>query len=200
MKERKYKEEYKLETQLDVKTGKPKQIPVYMGDHYRLGEEKKGVALACILPLFAYLALYAAYMLLDSASARCIYVMPIAACATIPTLYALLGAVSALRAPEKMTRVQRETGVGRVMRSMMGCGVITALAVIGDAAFVLQNGMAGEGAAFALLVGASAAAWWGFVRSKAIYNGAQVIPGLAAKEAAKAAQKKASGEKGAAKA
>lgn len=185
MKERKYKEEYKLETQLDVKTGKPKQIPVYMGDYYLMDAEKKTLLNAGVPPLAAYFVLYAAYMLLDSPSARCIYVMPIAACATIPTLYAALGALSMMRAPKKMKRVERETGVGRVMRSMIGCGVITALACAGDAVFLLRNGFSGELAAFGALLGACAAAWLGFARSRALYSSVQIIPGLAAKEAAK---------------
>ena len=186
MKERKYKEEYKLETQLDVKTGKPRQIPVYMGDYYHLEAGKRAIAIACWLPLAAYLVLYAVYMLLDSPSARCIYVMPIAACATIPTLYAVLGALSALRAPQKMTRVERETGVGRVMRSMIGCGTVTALSCVGDAVFMLRNGFAGEMHAFLMMLGACAAAWWGYARSRALYHSVTVIPGLAAKEAEKA--------------
>jgi len=184
MKERKYKEEYKLVTKLDEKTGKPKQIPVYMGDYYAYaqGVSRRGLALACLPGLAAFIALYSGYMALGSPSSYCIYVLPFACCAIIPLLYACIGAVNMLRFAGKMTRVQKETGVARLLRSLIGCGVFTALAELGDMIFMLRNGFAGEGLAALLLMLSSVCAWYGFARIRRIHNAMTIIPGRAAQQ------------------
>jgi len=184
MKERKYKEEYKLVTKLDEKTGKPKQIPVYMGDYYAYaqGVSRRGLALASLPGLAAFIALYGVYMALSSPSSYCIYVLPFACCAIIPLLYACIGAVNMLRFTGKMTRVQKETGVARLLRSFIGCGVFTALAVLGDMIFMLRNGFAGEGLAALLLMLSSVCAWYGFARVRRIHNAMTIIPGGAAQQ------------------
>ena len=191
MKERKYKEEYKLETQLDVKTGKPKQIPVYMGDYYVLAAPKKEIVKAGLVWLAAHAVCYGAYLLMNSPSSYCIYVLPFACCALIPLLYAVMGAVNALRAPRRMTRVQKETGVARLMRSLMGCGIFTALAALGDGVFMARNGAAGEVPAALALLAASVLAWMGFARVCRLHAGIATEPGLAAQEAQRSASKEA---------
>jgi len=190
MKERKYKEEYKLVTKLDEKTGKPKQIPVYMGDYYAYaqGVSRRGLALASLPGLAAFIALYGVYMALSSPSSYCIYVLPFACCAIIPLLYACIGAVNMLRFTGKMTRVQKETGVARLLRSFIGCGVFTALAVLGDMIFMLRNGFAGEGLAALLLLASSVSAWYGFACMRRVVNALTVIPGRAAQETNKAGE------------
>lgn len=185
MKERRYKEEYKLITQLDEKTGRPKQIPVYMGDHhvYAQGATRGALAMAALPGLIGFIALYGGYMALSSPSSYCIYVLPFACCAIIPLLYAGIGAANMLRFTGKMTRVQKETGIARLMRSFIGCGVFTALAVLGDAVFMLRNGFEGEALAACLLLLSSVCAWYGFTRVKRIHNAMTVIPGKAAQKA-----------------
>lgn len=186
MKERKYKEEYKLVTRLDEKTGKPKQIPVYMGDYYAYaqGVTRRTLALSCLPWLAAFAALYGMYMALGSPSSYCIYVLPFACCAIIPLLYACIGAVNTLRFAGKMTRVQKETGVARLLRSFIGCGVFAALAALGDVVFMLRNGFAGEVLAALALLWASIAAWKGFGAVRKLHNNLSVFPGRAAQEQA----------------
>lgn len=184
MKERKYKEEYKLVTRLDEKTGKPKQIPVYMGDYYETAAERKAIAVDCLPWLAGFIACYGVYMALSSPSSYCIYVLPFACCAIIPLLYACIGAVNALRFTGKMTRVQNETGIARLMRSFIGCGVFTALALLGDLVFMLRNGFAGEALAALMLALSSVCAWCGFAKARRIHNAMTVIPGRAAQEKA----------------
>lgn len=186
MKERKYKEEYKLVTQLDEKTGKPRQVPVYMGDTYAHAEGvTRGKLAAAALPWLAGFALcYGAYMMLGSPSSYCIYVLPLACCAILPLLYACLGAANMLRFTGRMTRVQKETGVARLMRSFIGCGAFTALAVLGDMVFMLRSGFAGEWPAALLLALSSMCAWCGFAKARRIHNAMTVIPGRAAQEKA----------------
>lgn len=186
MKERRYKEEYKLITQLDEKTGKPKQIPVYMGDYYAYadGVNRAALAKAGLPYLAAFVAAYGAYMALGSPSSYCIYVLPFACCAVLPLLYAVLGAVSMLRHTGKMTRVQKETGIARLLRSLMGCGVLTAMALLGDVVFMARNGFAGEVLAALCLLAASGCAFVGFDRVRRIHNAMTVIPGKAAQNKA----------------
>ena len=131
MKERKLKEEYRLETRLDTRTGKPKQIPVYMGDDYHLGGEtdRRRLLSDCLVWLAALMICWFGYLMINSPSSRCIYVLPFASCASIPMLYAGIGAVNALRAPRKMTRLQQETGIARLMRSHLGCAIFLTLAL-----------------------------------------------------------------------
>ena len=193
MKERKFKEEYKLITQLNEKTGKPRQIPVYMGDYhaYAQGTNRALLAKAALPGLGGLIACYAAYMALSSPSSYCIYVLPFACCAIIPLLYALMGAVNMLRVTGHMTRVQKETGVARLMRSLIGCGVFTAMAALGDVIFMLRNGFAGEGIAALMLMLSSVCAWYGFAQVKRVHNAMTVIPGKAAKEAAQKAGEQA---------
>lgn len=185
MKERKYKEEYKLITQLDKK-GNPCQIPVYMGDYYAYAQKTTRKERArIVLPWYAgFTACYFVYMMLGSPSSYCIYVLPFACCAIVPLLYASLGTANTLRFTGKMTRVQKETGIARLMRSFIGCGVFTALAVLGDVIFMFRNGFAGEWLAALLLAAASVSAWSGFAKVRRIYNAMTVIPGRAAQEKA----------------
>ena len=186
MKERRYKEEYKLITQLDEKTGKPKQIPVYMGDYYAYadGVGRAALAKAGLPYLAAFVAAYGAYMALSSPSSYCIYVLPLACCAVLPLLYAVLGAASMLRYMGKLTRVQKEKGVARLMRSLMGCGALTALALLGDVVFMVRNGFAGEALAALMLLAASGCAFVGFDKVRRIHNALTVIPGKAAQNKA----------------
>lgn len=189
MKERKLKEEYRLETRLDTRTGKPKQIPVYMGDDYHLGGEtdRRRLLSDCLVWLAALMICWFGYLMINSPSSRCIYVLPFASCASIPMLYAGIGAVNALRAPRKMTRLQQETGIARLMRSHLGCAIFLTLALVGDAVFLLLGGGRAELPGAALLALAAAAAWTGFARVKRICKGITVQPGRAAQEAAKKA-------------
>lgn len=190
MKERKYKEEYKLVTELDKK-GNPCQIPVYMGDYHAYAKSATRAERAkLLLPWYlGFGVCYFVYMMLGSPSSYCIYVLPFACCAIIPLLYASIGAANMLRFTGKMTRVQKETGVARLMRSMIGCGVFTAMAALGDLVFMLRNGFAGEGLAALMLTLSSVCAWYGFVQVKRVHTAMKIIPGKASKEAQRADQK-----------
>ena len=104
--------------------------------------------------------------------------------AVLPLLYAVLGAVNMLRYTGKMTRVQKETGIARLLRSLMGSGVLTAMALLGDVVFMARNGFAGEVLAALCLLAASGCAFMGFDRVRRIHNAMTVIPGKAAQNKA----------------
>ena len=174
MKERKYKEDYRIEVTLDER-GRDRRRAVYQGDDFYLPENAG--RLWTHAGMFAvYAALYLAYLLLNSPGSYCIYVMPIAACAVIPSAYWSMGLISMLRAPQKMTSTQKEKGIGRVMRSAMGCMVLLLTACVGDVIFMARNGNCfAELPAFALLVCAGMAALGVFRYVKGLYNAIRVV-------------------------
>lgn len=179
MKERKYKEDYRLVTSLDHK-GNPKQTPVYEGDYFMLGAgvSARDMAVACVVLGGVFFAAYVSYLFLNTPSAYCIYVLPVACAAAIPLIYLAIGAVNALRAPEKMTRVQAETGIGRVMKSHLGCGILSGLAAAGDVVFTLVSGrFSEEWPGLLLLTLSCAAAFAGFFAARGIYKGLRVLSG-----------------------
>lgn len=178
MKERKYKEDYALEQYIDER-GKEKRRAVYRGKWYRLhanAEEKKKLRLFSVLTCAAFAAVYLFYMKLSTPSAWCMYVLPVAAAGLIPLLYWAMGLFAMLRAPEKMTSIDKENGVGRVMRSAMGCMLLMGIASVGDIIFMARSGnFTAEWPGFLLLLCACAIAYAAFHRIKDCYNHIQVL-------------------------
>lgn len=180
MKERKYKGQYKLHTEMDEK-GREKRVAVYQGDYYALDltvEAKRAFFKRSLIVLAVFAVLYMAYLCLASPSSYCIYVLPFASAAMAPLVYCIMGMVSMLRAPQKMTSVQKEKGIGRVMRSFLGCMVLLFLASLGDLILMIRSQNANEEMiGFALLVCAAVTAVAGFRQTKEVYNHIRVISG-----------------------
>lgn len=144
MKERKYKDDWYNEVSLDDR-GKEKRTPVYRGAWFRLpaGQEKKALLPWACVPWMCCIALILLYFRLDFPGARMLYVFLPAALTLFPGLYWLLGIVSLFRAPQKMTRLQKENSVGRILRSAAGCTVCLCAALLGDLV-LLCTGVSGE--------------------------------------------------------
>lgn len=174
MKERKYKEDYRIEVTMDER-GRDRRRAVYQGDDFYLPENAG--RLWTHAGMFAvYTALYLTYLLLNSPGSHCIYVLPIAACAVIPTAYWAMGLFAMLRAPKKMTSTQKEKGIGRVMRSAMGCMVLLLTACVGDVIFMIRSGnMALEIPAFVLILCAGITALGAFRHVKGVYNAIRTV-------------------------
>ena len=135
MKARKFRRDWTEETRLDPVSGKEKRTAVYRGVWYRYGgadRDKTGRVLRAALPCLAFFLLILLYFLLDFPGATILYVFLPAAVSLFPTLYWGIGAYGVWRAPDPMTRLQRETGVERVLRSSAGCFVCALAAVAGD--------------------------------------------------------------------
>lgn len=178
MKERKYKEDYRLETRITDR-GREKRVAVYQGEWFTpAGDEDWRQARRFSLGgLIAFVLCYAAYMRLSTPSAWCMYVLPVAAAGLIPALYWGMGLFTLLRCPSPMIRTQREKGVGRVMRSALGCMVLLGMAALGDVVFLAVGGQAlAELPGFALLVCCAAISAGSFFRVKAAYNGMKTVP------------------------
>ncbi len=143
MKERKYKGDWVNETRFDEQ-GREKRVPVYRACLFTLrpGKEKLKLLLYALLPWIGYLALLILFFRLDFPGARVLYVFLPAALGLFPCLYWAMGVWALYRAPEQMTRLQKENGVGRVLRSAAGCTVFSCAAVIGEIIFMLSGGSA----------------------------------------------------------
>lgn len=175
MKERKYKEDYGFRTYVDDK-GREKREAVYKGDYFRYEkgpEEKKAALVWAAVCTVLFLFFYLIYMKLSTPSAYCMYVLPLAACALIVLVYWIMGLFSMWRAPEKMTRLQKENGIGRVLRSSVGCSIILLMASVGDIIYMifsLKGSWTKEIPGFALLCCAAMAAMGCFLRIRDSYN------------------------------
>ena len=142
MKERKYKEDWANEIQFDERTGREKQVPVYRGSWFafRPGQKKQALALWALLPWLGFLALVMLYFLLDFPGTRIMYVFLPAALSLFPCLYWAMGIWGLCRAPQKMTRLQKETGIGRVLRSSAACVFFACAALVGEVIFLVTGG------------------------------------------------------------
>ena len=144
MKERKYKEDWKNETRFNEKTGREQQVPVYRGNWYSLpaGENRKQLGLTALLPWIGFITLLFVYFKLNFPGATTMYVFLPAALGLFPALYWAMGAWGVFHMPDKMTRLQKENGPGRVLRSAAGCAVCGCAAVLGDLVLLIAGGQA----------------------------------------------------------
>lgn len=172
LKQRRYKEDYRLEQYVDER-GREKRRAVYRGNWYAYADAKEAknalvFALACFLGAAACWLLY---MARSTPSTRCMYVLPVASCAVFPMAYWLMGLHGMSKKTDKMTRVQKENGVGRVLRSAVGSMVLLAMACVGDVIFMAAaKNFATEMSGFAMLVIAAAASAACFMRVRDVYN------------------------------
>ena len=159
VKERKYKEDWVSETRLDGKTGREKQGPVYRGSWFTAGggQKKKELLLRSLLPWSGFLALLLLYFFLNYPGSRILYIFLPAALSLFPCLYWAMGVWGIFRAPDKMTRVQKETGIGRVLRSSAACVILCCAALIGEIIFLFTGSDAAREWPGALMLLAAAA-------------------------------------------
>lgn len=179
MKERKYKEDYALQMEIDDR-GREKRVAVYKGDWYSLKvEDLKKFNLRSCLYWAVFAVFYFLYLEWNTPSTRCMYVFPLTACVLAPTVYWVMGLWQMLRAPKKMARYQMEKGIGRVLRSSVGCGVLLAMACLCDLFFMLltlQQDFTKELPGFVWLLCAALTAFGGFAFIRDAYRRIQTIP------------------------
>ena len=173
MKERKYKEDYQIEVTMTDR-GRDKRVAVYRGKWYSLNvtaKEKNLLRIFAVGAFVLFIIFYLLYMKLSTPSSRCMYVLPVAAAGLLPAAYWAMGLFTMLRAPERMTSVQKESGIGRVMRSGMGCMALTGIAAVGDVIFLFTGSALGEEWPGLMLLCCCALAGAGcFLRVKAAYD------------------------------
>lgn len=175
MKERKYKEDYRLEMRIDER-GREKREAVYRGEWFSLdgkAAQKRSLTMWTGITAGLFAVFYLLYLEWNTPSTRSMYVFPIAACALAPLVYWVMGVWAMAHAPAQMTRVQKEKGIGRVLRSAVTCAVLIGTACVGDLVYMLavlgENAKA-EWMGFGLLMCAAASAMGCFVRVRDAYR------------------------------
>ena len=164
MKERKYKEDWVNETRLEEETGKEIRVPVYRGPAFQRvkGQGRRSMLLWAFLPWLFYVILILLYFRLFFPGSTVLYVFLPAALSLFPAFYWGLGLWGLLRSGgkkekhrDRMTRLEKENGVGRVLRSSAGCVIFMAAALVGDLVFFCTSGQAArEGPGAAMLLAA----------------------------------------------
>ena len=181
MKQRKYKEAYRIVSHTDARTGRERRDAEYTGAHYRFPEgspapRRRALRLAPVLAVYWLAAL--AWLKTAGITGRCVYALPPFLLGLFPGAYSLMGLVSMLRAPERMTVVQRETGVGRLMRSGLGCGIFSAVGAVGGVVCVSVAGRWGDSWHEPLLTSlAAAAGFFAFRLARRDYRALEEDPG-----------------------
>ena len=187
MKERKYKKEYRVVTRIDPRTGRERRSTEYVGALYRFPEGSPAPrrrAIRLSVPLALYWLATLAYLKTAGATGRCMYALVPFLPGLFPGVYGAMGLVCMLRAPERMTVVQRENGVGRLMRCGLGCGAFSTLGTVGAVVFLCVSGQWTASWHEPLLMAlAAAAGWMLFARSRADYHALEAIPGDASRKA-----------------
>ena len=134
MKARKYKELFRLRAEIDESTGRERRRAEYLGAHFAFpkdGATARERAARLAVPVAAYWAAALAYLLMAGPTGRCMYALVPFLLGLFPGAYAAMGLVAMARAPRRMTVVQRENGVARVLRNGLGCGVFSAAGTVG---------------------------------------------------------------------
>lgn len=180
MKERKFKEQYKLVDELDDR-GHIKRTAVYTGRYYEWPADTAPTRRHRILWLCAMLASAACilgYLLANTPGSRCIYVLPVLMISLFPTMYGAMGAVSVLRQPVKLTVIQRENGIGRLVRSSFGTALSSAIALAGDIVFMCLSAQPmAEAGGTALIALGSAVGWLCFLDVRKGWHAMRELPG-----------------------
>lgn len=141
MKERKYKEQYKLIDEMDSR-GHINRTAVYTGRYYVWQADdarQKRCRVTWLIGMLSITACILGYLLANTPGSRCIYVLPILIIGLFPALYGCIGAVNVYRQPRKLTIVQRENGIGRLVRSAFGAALTASIALIGDVIFLFTT-------------------------------------------------------------
>ena len=173
VKERRYKKEYRIVTDADPKTGRPRDVAEYAGDYYRFPQgspapRQRALRLAAWHGLYWLCAL--AYLRTGRATGRCMYALVPFMIGLLPGAYGLMGLFALFRAPNRMTVVQRENGPGRLVRSALGYGAFSAAGALGCAVFLTVSRQWFAWHEPLLCAAASAAAWIAFAASRKSFN------------------------------
>ena len=179
MKERKYKDDYKNELRLDPVTGKEKVVPVYHGSYYEtpVVDVIRRQGPYAMLSGALFLALMLVYYIVDFPGTRVLYVFIPSAFCLFPIFYWIIGGHACWRTPDRMTRLQKENGAGRVLRSSAGCAIFMAITLICELIFLIfGHAPAREWIGLLIFAAAGADAFLTARAFRDLYNSIQEVP------------------------
>lgn len=139
MKERRYAKYYKIAIRVDPATGREREERVYTGPLYGPAPARREKAALFLLTLLWW-AFMVLGLLTDAPGTRNLYSGPFMAFTAVPGAYALLGLWETARLSDRMTIVARESSLGRVTRSALGCAVLGGACLVGEAVFLCLGG------------------------------------------------------------
>lgn len=107
---------------------------VYAGEFYTFAggvAEARSRGGRIAVPLALWWAAMAAYLLTARVTDRCLYALMPLMLSLFPAAYAVMGLMTMLTSPERMTVIRREKGPGRVARAAVGGLVLCAAGTLG---------------------------------------------------------------------
>ena len=171
MKERRYKKDFRIVTDVDPRTGRARERAVYSGEYYCFaqGEKRRLIASAGICTALYWLGALG-YLFAGRVTSHCVYALVPVIASLLPGAYLVFGLVALAASPGRMTLVQKENGPGRVVRASVGCGLLSSAGAVGCAVFLTVSGQwAGGWSEPLLTAAASAAAWAAFATGRRAY-------------------------------
>ncbi|MBQ8535807.1 MAG: hypothetical protein IJ461_00150 [Clostridia bacterium] len=132
---RNYRKLFKYEESVDPQTGKTKRKTIYVGDYYTLGLDEQGrkkLSRNMAIMWFPAVAAFIAGGMMNTSSSHCLWVSPFYMLQVVPLVYWLVGWLSCLKMPEKLTELQKRENILSLKNSGLGLGVLGGLAIIGD--------------------------------------------------------------------
>ena len=140
---RNYRKLFQYEETVDPKTGKTKRKTIYVGDYYTLGLDEKGrkkLSRHMAILWFPALVAFICGGMMNTSSSHCLWVSPFYMLQIAPLAYWLIGWISCLKLPEKLTEMEKKENILSLKNSGLGLGVLGGLVIIGDCVLGLTQG------------------------------------------------------------
>lgn len=146
---RNYRKLFQYEEVVDPKTGKMKRKTLYVGDYYALGldeKSRKKFSLWLTLLWFPAVAAFLFGGMMNTSSSHCLWVSPFYMLQIIPLVYWLVGWISCLKLPEKITELDKKETIESLKRSGLFLGIFGGAAIVGDCVLgIIQGWSKGAG-------------------------------------------------------
>ena len=140
---RNYRKLFQYEETVDPKTGKTKRKTIYVGDYYSLGLDEKGRKKFVLWLTLLWFPAVAAFLwggMINTSSSHCVWVSPFYMLQIIPLVYWLVGWISCLKLPEKITELDKKETIESLKRSGLFLGIFGGSAIVGDCILGITQG------------------------------------------------------------
>lgn len=141
MKKKEIQKLYRLEPEMSAR-GKVKEVPVYIGGYYKLGDGEtsyKKVALRLMALLLATLMCFVLVALPDPQGLRQLYIALPYVTLFLPYVFSIVGSLTIYNVKGDMNEVQYADGMNRIVRNSIAARVILVMVAISEIAFVAFN-------------------------------------------------------------
>lgn len=153
---RNYRNLFRYEMYTDPKSGKERRRTVYVGPYYTLGLDERGRKKLALVMAGLWAPALAAFLIggfMNTPSGQCNYVAPFYMLQLIPLVYWLVGWISCLKLPEKMTELQKRENFLSVRHAALGQAVFAGATAVADGIFGITGGWAANITAEVIFMG-----------------------------------------------